>query len=205
MYECHYSVLLDTVKVSKSECVDSLGVVFRSNQCMKCSNWYLLTIPMYGIAGLLLVFLLFTLRPTLTTGSNQSGQCRNNTSKSLQVHNVWILKQHIDINEHCLSYWNKCWSRVSNMFLEMNGTAYKNRLVLTFPSISTSNCWCTNHCQPLFSDYFKPNCQIINTSSCYHCPPIFHQTLAGKCLHCTQLSTVSYTVIHTSNRCTFWN
>ena len=52
-----------------SECAPNHSLVFGSNKCMKCSDWSLLTLLTYVIAGLLLVFLLFALRLTLTTGT----------------------------------------------------------------------------------------------------------------------------------------
>ena len=51
-----------------SECAPGYSVVFGSNDCIRCSNWWLLTIIVYGIAGPLLVFLLYALKLTLTTG-----------------------------------------------------------------------------------------------------------------------------------------
>ena len=126
---------MDTVKVSKSESAQSLGVLFGSNQCMKCtcSNWYLLTIPVYAIAGLLLVFLLFALRLTLTTGNSQSCWCRNDKSKGLQLHDVWILKQHMDITECCFSYRSKSWSGFPMCFYKQMTQLTKTAFYLLFP------------------------------------------------------------------------
>ena len=46
-----------------------LSVVFGSTECKQCSNWWLLTLVLYAIAGPLLIFLLYALRLTLTTGT----------------------------------------------------------------------------------------------------------------------------------------
>ncbi len=48
------------------ECSSSLSVVFGSAKCEKCSSLWLLTIPLYGIAGIFLVFVLFALDLTVT-------------------------------------------------------------------------------------------------------------------------------------------
>ena len=46
-----------------------LSVVFGSTKCKQCSNWWLLTIVLYAIAGPLLIYLLYALRLTMTTGT----------------------------------------------------------------------------------------------------------------------------------------
>ena len=46
-----------------------LSVVFGSTECKQCSNWWLLTLVLYAIAGPLLIYLLYALRLTLTTGT----------------------------------------------------------------------------------------------------------------------------------------
>ena len=51
-----------------SQCIPGYSVTFGSNQCAKCSNWWLLTLIVYGLAGPLLIYLLYTLKLTLTTG-----------------------------------------------------------------------------------------------------------------------------------------
>ena len=45
------------------------SVVFGSSQCKQCSNWWLLTLILYAIAGPLFIYLLFALKLTLTTGT----------------------------------------------------------------------------------------------------------------------------------------
>ena len=45
------------------------SVVFGSSQCKQCSNWWLLTLILYAVAGPLLIYLLFVLKLTLTTGT----------------------------------------------------------------------------------------------------------------------------------------
>ena len=45
------------------------SVVFGSSECKQCSNWWLLTLILYSVAGPLLIYLLFALKLTLTTGT----------------------------------------------------------------------------------------------------------------------------------------
>ena len=45
------------------------SVVFGSTECKQCSNWWLLTLILYAIAGPLFIYLLFALKLTLTTGT----------------------------------------------------------------------------------------------------------------------------------------
>ena len=52
-----------------SQCSPGYSVVFGSIQCSKCSNWWLLTILVYLVAGPLFIYLLYALRLTLTTGT----------------------------------------------------------------------------------------------------------------------------------------
>ena len=50
-------------------CKKNLSVVFGSPFCMECSNYWLFTIFLYGVAGILLVAILFTLELTVTHGT----------------------------------------------------------------------------------------------------------------------------------------
>ena len=45
---------------------DELTVVFGSPEYEQCSNWWLITLILYTVAGPLLIYLLYTLRFTLT-------------------------------------------------------------------------------------------------------------------------------------------
>ena len=45
------------------------SVVFGSSECKQCSNWWLLTLILYAVAGPLFIYLLFALKLTLTTGT----------------------------------------------------------------------------------------------------------------------------------------
>ena len=45
------------------------SVVFGSTECRQCSNWWLWTLVLYAVAGPLLMYLLYALRLTLTTGT----------------------------------------------------------------------------------------------------------------------------------------
>ena len=51
------------------QCSSGLSMVFGSFSCKKCSDIWLLTIPLYAIVGLILVLLLFLLRLTVSTGT----------------------------------------------------------------------------------------------------------------------------------------
>ena len=51
------------------QCKDNLSIVFGSDECRECSHLYLLTLPVYAVAGLLLVVLLFAFRLTVATGT----------------------------------------------------------------------------------------------------------------------------------------
>ena len=51
-----------------SQCAPGYSVVFGTNDCIRCSNWWLLTIIVYGIAGPLLVYLLYAFKLTLSSG-----------------------------------------------------------------------------------------------------------------------------------------
>ncbi len=50
-------------------CNSPLSVIFGSAKCENCSSLWLLTIPLYMIAGVLLVLLIFTLNLTVTKGT----------------------------------------------------------------------------------------------------------------------------------------
>ena len=67
-----------------SQCIPGYSVTFGSNECAKCSNWWLLTLIVYGLAGPLLIYLLYALNLTLTTGKLNGiifySQILNNTS-----------------------------------------------------------------------------------------------------------------------------
>ena len=45
------------------------STVFGSSKCKQCSNWWLLTLVLYAVVGPLLIYLLFALKLTLTTGT----------------------------------------------------------------------------------------------------------------------------------------
>ena len=52
-----------------SECVDNHSVILGSEVCERCSNWWLLMIPIYIISGPLLICVLYVLKLTLTSGT----------------------------------------------------------------------------------------------------------------------------------------
>ena len=52
-----------------SQCSPSYSVVFGSNECKQCSNWWLLILIVYAVAGPLFICLLYALKLTLTTGT----------------------------------------------------------------------------------------------------------------------------------------
>ena len=47
----------------------NLSVVFGTSECRQCSHWWLWTLILYAVAGPLLIYLLYTFRLTLTTGT----------------------------------------------------------------------------------------------------------------------------------------
>ena len=70
----HSSLCLDNregILCSKCSTVNGVNysVVFGSTECRHCSNWWLWTLVLYAIAAPLLIYLLYTLRLTLTTGT----------------------------------------------------------------------------------------------------------------------------------------
>ena len=52
-----------------SSCAHGYSVVFGSNQCYQCSYWWLFTIAIYAVAGLLLLVFLFSFKLTVSTGT----------------------------------------------------------------------------------------------------------------------------------------
>ena len=50
-------------------CIGNSSTVFGSNKCFPCSDWSLFTIVLYAAAGPLLVFLLFSVELTISTGT----------------------------------------------------------------------------------------------------------------------------------------
>ena len=52
-----------------SECPEGESAVFGSADCVRCSNWWILTLLLYIIAGPLLVYLLLSLNLTLAKGT----------------------------------------------------------------------------------------------------------------------------------------
>ena len=52
-----------------SQCPLGYSVVFGSYECKQCSNWWLFTLIIYAVSGPLLIYFLYVLKLTLTTGS----------------------------------------------------------------------------------------------------------------------------------------
>ena len=52
-----------------SQCSPGYSVVFGSDECKKCSNWWLLMIIVYTISGPIFIYLLYALKLTLTIGT----------------------------------------------------------------------------------------------------------------------------------------
>ena len=50
-------------------CIEGYSRVFSSTSCKRCSNTWLATIVLYGLLGVILVFILFVLRLTITVGA----------------------------------------------------------------------------------------------------------------------------------------
>ena len=55
--------------ISCGSCYTNYSVVFGSTECRQCSNRWLLTLVLYVVAGPLLIYLLYVLKLTLTTGT----------------------------------------------------------------------------------------------------------------------------------------
>lgn len=51
------------------KCPTPLSTVIGGDGCRECSNWYLLTIPLFAFAGLVFVIIVFMLRLTVTRGT----------------------------------------------------------------------------------------------------------------------------------------
>ena len=75
-----------------SQCIPGYSATFGSNECAKCSNWWLLTLIVYGLAGASLIYLLYALNLTLTTGKLNGiifySQILHNTNPLLRYHNA---------------------------------------------------------------------------------------------------------------------
>ena len=52
-----------------SQCPPGYSVVFGSYECKQCSNWWLFTLIIYAVIGPLLIYLMYVLKLTLTTGT----------------------------------------------------------------------------------------------------------------------------------------
>ena len=52
-----------------SQCPPGYSVVYGSYECKQCSNWWLFTLIIYAVSGPLLIYLLYVLKLTLTTGT----------------------------------------------------------------------------------------------------------------------------------------
>ena len=66
----HLSCLNNRTGILCGQCKENYSAVFGSEACFdNCTDLYLLTLPMYALAGLILVVLLFTLRLTVATGT----------------------------------------------------------------------------------------------------------------------------------------
>ena len=50
-------------------CAGNNSVVFGSNLCYSCSNWWLVTLAFYALTGILLIALLFSLKLTISAGT----------------------------------------------------------------------------------------------------------------------------------------
>ena len=60
--------ITNRVGVLCSQCAPGYSVAFGSRDCIRCSNWWLLTLIIYGVAGPALIYLLYAMKLTLTTG-----------------------------------------------------------------------------------------------------------------------------------------
>ena len=80
------------------QCVGNYSIVFGSDKCYQCTNWWILTLLFYLVAGIVLVVLFFSLRLTISTGTlNGLVFFANIASTSLleylkfqEVQNAWV-------------------------------------------------------------------------------------------------------------------
>ena len=80
------------------KCVGNYSIVFGSDKCYQCTNWWILTLLFYLVAGIVLVVLFFSLRLTISTGTlNGLVFFANIASTSLleylkfqEVQNAWV-------------------------------------------------------------------------------------------------------------------
>ena len=57
------------IDVVCGQCPQNYSVVFGDEICLECSNYYILLLPVFGFAGILLVFVLYTLKLTISGGT----------------------------------------------------------------------------------------------------------------------------------------
>ena len=69
LYKTHPLCLANREGPLCSQCSPGYSVVFGSNECKKCSNWWLLMIVIYTLSGPMFIYLLYALKLTLTTGT----------------------------------------------------------------------------------------------------------------------------------------
>ena len=117
-------------------CMESFSVVFGSRGCYKCSNKWLWTLLLYVVAGPLLIYLLYTLRLTLTTGT------LNGIIFYAQAANVGVLEVLVLYTDrhHALTQFNSIFLSFLNLNLGFplcfyNGMTdlWKGGLSLVFP------------------------------------------------------------------------
>ena len=76
------------------KCISGYSAVFGTTECKQCSNMWLLTITIYVLAGPLLVYLLYKLKLTLTTGTI------NGAIFYVQVANAGLLEKMSSFREY---------------------------------------------------------------------------------------------------------
>ena len=98
------------------ECLTNYSVVLGSSECKMCSsNWWPLTSIIYILAGPLLIFLLYTLKLTLTTGT------LNGIIFYAQVANLGYAYLNMPCNEECANeYFFVKFSNAMLSFLNLN-------------------------------------------------------------------------------------
>ena len=97
-----------------SECPEGESAVFGSTDCVRCSNWWILTLVLYIIAGPLLVYLLLSLNLTLAKGT------LNGIITFAHLSNgglLYSLRQHeIHPNQH---KYEKIFAKICHVFISL--------------------------------------------------------------------------------------
>ena len=162
-----------------SQCSPGYSVVFGSNECKQCSNWWLLILIVYAVAGPLFICLLYALKLTLTTGT------LNGIIFCAQLFEVIDLPQSkFDITSTIIKAFLLFEVDNPHCFYDGMTEIWKSGITLLYPV----NTICFNFNQSFFCQNFKPNIWFINTSI-GHCGALILHKVAivnNRCIHTYQ-------------------